>query len=600
MPLKDLIKRIPYFSFWYRIYINLFVYLIQYNNILIIRSSGLFDKEYYCRHDGNVKSMRINPVVHYLLYGADCGLNPSPFFDSKFYIDNYPEVKRQRINPLIHFISSGRSEGYTPIDFDNYPSNSELEKALQIIHNGKKFSVIMSTWNRKIVIANAIDSVLNQSYRNFELIICDDGSTDQTGKFIRKKYHNEIRDRKIRYFETGHKGVSAARNMALQKAEGDWIAYLDSDNAWRKDYLLFIAKAFIENENILSVYTSIKKHDQVENKEYTLKQKFDLRLLRKDNFIDLNVYSHKKELYDRFGGFDENLTRVVDYDMILRHAEHHHPLHIDFTLCDYSISSTLENISLTINVEQNIDLLRKKWIAENKNLESQAISLRVPQEQDAEKGWKPYPAFQGRTSNLEMLACHSSVLSPGKCPHSPHEHKEEEILIMLYGEVDIIIQGVEEKEQKRKLRQGQFVYYPADFRHTLENTGGDLANYLMLKWFNHTKKNGPHLPFTFIGDLDPLRNDKLNNTYTPDVNLEGPTQYCRKIQSHTSYMKPGGGYGKHLDGHDVAIIILEGEVVTNNQEAVPHDVIFYPAGILHDMYNKKDKLARYLVFEFHN
>ena len=600
MPLKDLIKRIPFFSLWYRIYINLFVYLIQYKNILLIRSSGLFDNEYYFRNNRNVKSLRINPIVHYFLYGGACGRNPSPFFNSKFYLAKYPEVKRQKINPLIHFISTGRLQGYMPADFDNYPSESELEKALQITRNGKNFSVIMPTWNRKKVIANAIDSVLNQSYRQFELIICDDGSTDRTGKFIRKKYRKEIRDRKIKYVETGHRGVSAARNTALQKAGGEWIAYLDSDNAWRKDYLLFVAKAYVENENIHSVYTSIKKHNQVKNKEYTLNQKFDLRLLRKDNFIDLNVYSHKKELYDRFGGFDENLNRLVDYDMILRHAESHPPLHIGFTLCDYSISYALENISLTISAEQNFDFLRKKWIKQNKNLEGQAITLSVPQEQDAEKGWKPYPAFNGRTINLEMLACHSSVLSPGKCPHSPHNHKEEEILIMLCGEVDIIIQGMEEKEQRRKLRQGQFVYYPADFKHTLENTGDVPANYLMFKWFNHAKKDGPHLPFTFIEDLNPLNYDKLKNAYTPKVNLEGRTLYCRKIQSHTSYMKPGGGYDKHIDRHDVAIIILEGEVVTNDQVAVPHDIIFYPAGILHDMYNMKDKLARYLVIEFHD
>lgn len=599
MLIKNYVKRIPFFPFWYRIYINVFVYLKWYHDISMIRNSGLFDKEYYYRNNRSVKKMRINPFVHYLLYGAKAGKNPGSSFDNDYYLEKYPEVRKRKLNPLLHFITTGRGEGRIPFAFKDYPSLAELEEAMQRTHEGKKFSVIMPTWNRKMVVANAIDSVLCQSYKNFELIICDDGSTDKTGKFIRKRYSKEIKDGKIRFYTTEHKGVSAARNLGLQKAEGEWITYLDSDNAWRKDYLLLVSKAYMDDEGIQSIYASILKHDLDRNIEFTLKQIFDLRLLRKSNFIDLNIYSHKKELYHLFGGFNEDLTRFVDYDMILRQAEHYPPFQINYTLCDYYLSSSLKNITLTINADQNFDLLRKKWIDENENLGRQDVSLRVPQGQDIEKGWKAYPAFQGRTSNLEMFSCHSSVLSPGKRPHDPHEHREEEILIMLHGEVDIILPGLE-IEQKRKLRQGQFVYYPAYFKHTLENTGENPSNYLMFKWFVTTQQEGPHLPFTFIEDLDPLKNDRFKSSFKPALNFEGPSLYCRKLQCHTSYLQPGGGYDKHLDGHDVAIIVLEGEVITNDRVAVPYDIIFYPAGLLHDMHNKGDEAARYLVFEFHN
>ena len=94
-----------------------------------------------------------------------------------------------------------------------------------------KVSVIIPTYNRSSVLSRAIDSVLRQSFKDFELIVVDDGSTDNTKELI-EKYSDQIT-----YIYQDNKGVSAARNKGLEHAKGEWIAFLDSDDEWKKKKL---------------------------------------------------------------------------------------------------------------------------------------------------------------------------------------------------------------------------------------------------------------------------------------------------------------------------------------------------------------------------
>ena len=95
-----------------------------------------------------------------------------------------------------------------------------------------KISVIIPTYNRRLSIEVAIKSVLSQSYKEFELIIIDDGSTDKTKELI-----EFIDDRRIQYFYQENQGSSVARNLGVEKSEGDFIAFLDSDDCWLEDKL---------------------------------------------------------------------------------------------------------------------------------------------------------------------------------------------------------------------------------------------------------------------------------------------------------------------------------------------------------------------------
>jgi len=90
-----------------------------------------------------------------------------------------------------------------------------------------KVSIIMPSYNRADYIVEAVESIQKQTYQNWELLIIDDGSTDDTGQVVRK-----IRDGRIDYFSAGRIGMEEARNTGLKRASGDFIAFMDSDDLW--------------------------------------------------------------------------------------------------------------------------------------------------------------------------------------------------------------------------------------------------------------------------------------------------------------------------------------------------------------------------------
>jgi len=93
----------------------------------------------------------------------------------------------------------------------------------------KLVSVIIPTYNREVLLPRAINSVLTQTYGNFELLIIDDGSTDSTEKLI----HDYMKkDSRVKYYKQNNQGESSARNLGVSKAKGDFIAFLDSDDEY--------------------------------------------------------------------------------------------------------------------------------------------------------------------------------------------------------------------------------------------------------------------------------------------------------------------------------------------------------------------------------
>lgn len=112
-------------------------------------------------------------------------------------------------------------------------------------------SIIMPTYNRAHLITESIQSVIDQTYQHWELIIVDDGSIDNTEEIVSK-----IKDIRIQYFYIQHAGfVGVVRNYGITKSKGDYIAFLDSDDLWRKDKLDFqldLFKQFQESKFIIS------------------------------------------------------------------------------------------------------------------------------------------------------------------------------------------------------------------------------------------------------------------------------------------------------------------------------------------------------------
>jgi uncharacterized cupin superfamily protein len=234
----------------------------------------------------------------------------------------------------------------------------------------------------------------------------------------------------------------------------------------------------------------------------------------------------------------------------------------------------------------------------SRQLTSCIYPLRIPLPLDKPKGWKPYPIFSGSTADLRFLSCHVSVLSTGECPHPPHTHQEEEILVVLKGEVDIILPDAAKENRRKRLKSGEFVYYPSHFAHTLQTVSQDPANYLMFKWHSQETETNSPLAFGHFGISERQEGAGAEDCFCPRLVFEGPTAYLRKLHCHVSTLAPGSGYEPHVDAYDVGIIVLEGEIETLG-ERINQSVIFYRGGEPHGMRNSSSAIARYVVFEFH-
>ena len=235
-------------------------------------------------------------------------------------------------------------------------------------------------------------------------------------------------------------------------------------------------------------------------------------------------------------------------------------------------------------------------------LASRVDRLEIPLEPDETEGWKPYPIFRGRTPSLKDLSCHVSVLNQDRCPHLPHAHREEELLLMLSGEADLIFPDQDNPGHnlRHPIKTGEFVYYPAHFMHTLQTTGDSPAHYLMFKWNAARKIIRAELKFGHFPMAGTItEDDDTSKGFRPRRVFQGRTTFLKKLECHISTMMPGAGYDPHVDHYDVAIVVLEGEVETLGMRARPHDVIFYRKGKPHGMCNPGSIPARYIVFEFH-
>lgn len=180
-------------------------------------------------------------------------------------------------------------------------------------------SVIIPTYNRELVIKRAVNSVLNQTFKNFELIIIDDGSTDNTAKVL-EDYKNK--DDRVSVYYQKNCGVSSARNLGLEKAMGQWIAFLDSDDEWLRDKLEKQLSFAMENPSIPLIHGEeiwVRNGKRVNPKNKH--QKFGGHIFEKCLplcLISPSASFIKRELLLEYHGFDESYPVCEDYDLWLK------------------------------------------------------------------------------------------------------------------------------------------------------------------------------------------------------------------------------------------------------------------------------------------
>jgi len=244
-----------------------------------------------------------------------------------------------------------------------------------MINQAPKVSVILPTYNRAYIIEKSIQSVLNQTYQDFEIIVIDDGSIDNTEEIIKEL---QEKDNRIRYLRLNiNKGASHARNEGIKIAQGEYITFQDSDAEWMPEKLEKQIKA-IEN-NLKIIYTGLWRIEggnkyYIPDKYISQKEGYIYKKLLKGGFVDTVSLMVNKECFKKVGVFDENLPLHQDWDLAIRLSKYYEfklidePLFISQCYKD-SISlnqdakmKAIELIYLKYHNEINRDIkLRKSW-----------------------------------------------------------------------------------------------------------------------------------------------------------------------------------------------------------------------------------------------
>lgn len=197
------------------------------------------------------------------------------------------------------------------------PTPELLDKLREFESSGRRplVSIILPTWNRGRQIRASIESVLRQRYREWELLIADDGSLDDTGLVVGAV---ASRDSRVKLLTLPHQGVSAARNAALDVAAGKYVAFLDSDKEWDQEFLQTMAAVLEMDEVDAAVAACAVSYGQKVVYRRTQPTRGSLAI---GNSVDQTALVARRDLVQAVGGFDESLRRAVDYDLVLKLAE---------------------------------------------------------------------------------------------------------------------------------------------------------------------------------------------------------------------------------------------------------------------------------------
>ncbi len=183
-----------------------------------------------------------------------------------------------------------------------------------------QISVIIPLYNASVFISETISSAVNQTYQPFEIIIVNDGSTDDSLEVVNdfiSRYNGPIQ---IEVIDKPNEGVSKTRNLGMNLAKGEWIAFLDSDDLWLPNKLELQVKEILNNPDIDLIGTNrngekIKKFGFVTFDKLT---KISSRLLLYKNFFSTPTVMIKKNIIGEIGSFDESQRYAEEGDYWIR------------------------------------------------------------------------------------------------------------------------------------------------------------------------------------------------------------------------------------------------------------------------------------------
>jgi len=208
-----------------------------------------------------------------------------------------------------------------------------------VAHESPAISVIIPVYNQAQFLGHAIDSVLAQTWKDYELIVVDDGSTDESGE-VAKRYGS-----RLRYVRKANAGGASALNAGVRLAKGSWIAILPSDDMWEPSKLerqwrfidIHPEAAFVYSDYLIIDSTG-KPQRTTSHPVPPERARQRIHLLR-GCFINGGSVLLRKSLFEEIGGFDEGNRYAPDYDYWLRVTERYSAVRIPEPLLRYRVHS---------------------------------------------------------------------------------------------------------------------------------------------------------------------------------------------------------------------------------------------------------------------
>ncbi|HFD79972.1 MAG TPA: glycosyltransferase, partial [Gammaproteobacteria bacterium] len=257
-------------------------------------------------------------------------------------------------------------------------------------------SIIMPTKDRPELLPRAVDSVLSQSYTSWELIVVNDG-----GVGIEGSLGERLRDSRIRCVSLQRSvGQAAARNIALQEANGEIICYLDDDDAYLEDHLRTVVGVLANGDRAFAYTDAVVVPEEFaggvlrevgERSNPYAHESYSRDRLLVNNYIPINTWAHRRSCLDEIGLFDESLTCYEDWEFLLRLSARHEFMHVPSTTVEVRFRVDREDNVTRRRLADTEAAYRTIYQRHNEN-----VSPRVQQE---------------REMKLEALAYHTSRCS---------------------------------------------------------------------------------------------------------------------------------------------------------------------------------------------
>jgi glycosyltransferase involved in cell wall biosynthesis len=238
-----------------------------------------------------------------------------------------------------------------------------------------KVSVIIPTYDRAKFIAKAVDSALQQTYPDVEVIVVDDGSKDNT-RHVLRGYEG-----RIRYFYQENRGIAGARNRGIKEAKGKYIAFLDSDDIWVPEKLAAQVAILEKNPNIGIVYHKLiilnEKGEWLGTKPKEVYGRNFQELVAGMGDLPTSSVVTRSECFKKAGLFDESMDTMEDFEMWLRIAKEYEIYEIDKRALAFYYRHDQQITQDKIKVSLGLVNLDKKILKTFKDIPTGVVSRRL-------------------------------------------------------------------------------------------------------------------------------------------------------------------------------------------------------------------------------